>query len=115
MTQPPESTALAALFPALQASVTTIQNGLTRLERTVQGDPDMGTPSLRQAVRAVADELQSETESLCDRLDKVEQAARQQEAYQRGVLAVVKWLGGGTLAALLGLILTIMRLFGGGS
>lgn len=114
MTQPPEPSAQTILLSEVRAGLNGVQTSVHKLERAVQGDPEAGTPSLRNAVRAVADELKNEAESLCDRVDKLERAASQNEAYLKGMTTVVKWLGGGTLAGLLALIAQLTGAFGGG-
>lgn len=103
-----------ALLTEVRLSLDGLRTNVAKLERTIDGDPAMGAPSLRGAVKAVADELKNEAESLCDRVDKLEQAGRTQEAYLRGMTTVVKWLGGGTLAGLLAVIGMLSGLFGGG-
>lgn len=109
MTNPDQSSAMTEVRLTVDGIKTTLQ----KLERAVQGDPDAGTPSLRQAIRSVAEELNDETDSLCDRLDKLEHAASRQEAYSSGMMTVIKWLGGSSLAALVGLIAALIKLFGG--
>lgn len=103
-----------ALLSEVRVKVDALTTCVSKLERTVDGDSGMGVPSLRKAVRDVADELKNEAESLCDRVDKLEQAARTQEAYLRGMTTLGKWLGGSSLLGLLGLIGQLMGWFGGG-
>lgn len=110
MTQPDHST----LLSEVRITVDGLKLSVAKLERAVQGDVDAGTPGLRSAIKSVADELNNETDSLCDRLDKLEQTAVVSAARQEGVMTVVKWLGGSSLAALVGLIVALLKLFGGG-
>lgn len=103
-----------ALLVEVRQAVDGMKVSVQKLERAVQGDVDAGTPSLRQAIKNVALELNTETESLCERLDKLESENHTQQAYLRGMTTVVKWLGGGTLAGLLAVIGLLAGVFGGG-
>lgn len=109
----PDYTSLIVEVRAVHDTLQALQASVGKLDRAVQGDADTNTPSLRMAVKNIKDELDNEVESLCERIDKLEDTARVQEAYLKGVLTVVKWLGGGTLAGLLGVIVLIARFVGG--
>lgn len=103
-----------ALLVEVRAGLDGMKTSVQKLERTVQGDVDAGTPSLRQAIRSVADEMNIKTETLGNRIDELESANNTQQAYLRGITTVVKWLGGGTLAGLLAVIGLLSGVFGGG-
>lgn len=97
----------------IRASLTNLTSTVEKLERTVEGDAGMGVPSLRTAIRNVADELKNEAESLCERLDELERARQAQENYLKGITAVGKFLGVTSLAGVVGLIAQLAGWVGG--
>lgn len=109
-----EVTALSTQVSQLHTTVGGLQASVGKLERAVDGDASIGVSPLRDHVKSLADDLRNEADALCDRLDKLERAAEVQESYLKGVMTVVKWLGGGTLVGLIGLIGTLAGVFGGG-
>lgn len=88
----------------VKSQLASLTNTVQKLERAVDGDPHMNVPSLRQAVKGIADELKDEAESLCERIDKLEEARQAQENYLKGMTVVGKFLGLTSLAGVLGLI-----------
>ncbi|GAA3995151.1 hypothetical protein GCM10022631_01610 [Deinococcus rubellus] len=107
----------------LNATLQTLQKALERLERSVSGDRDNNVPSIREFVRdAVAElrldinkiksDLNSVDTAASDRLDAIEQLSRVQAARQEGQMTVIKYLGGGSLVSLVGLIVTVFKLTG---
>ena len=108
MTQIPEQ-GLAAQVAQVQAQVTNLHSSVKDIERSVNGDPAVNAPSLREAIKG----LDGATDALCTRLDEIEQAAKIQESYLKGMTNVIKWLGGASLTGLLGLIGVLSGVFGG--
>lgn len=118
MTQPPDITALLA---SLQITVTELRSTVTELRRTVEGDPGMGAPSIRQALKEhkegqekIIAELRAENTALCKRFDAFEEERCVRDARLEGQNNVIKWLGGSSLVTAVGLIVALLRLFGGG-
>lgn len=103
-----------ALLTEVRVKVDALNTCVAKLERTVDGDSGMGVPSLRRAVKDLADEIKNEAESLCDRVEKLEQARQAQENYLKGMTAVGKFLGITSLAGVVGLIGQLAGWFGGG-
>ncbi|MCD0155887.1 MULTISPECIES: hypothetical protein [unclassified Deinococcus] len=99
----------------LAQTVQRIDQSVQELSRAVQGDPVADVPSIRHAVKAVADNVKVETERMCRRLDELEEARMREKAHLEGVMTVIKWLGGSSLAALVGLIVMLIKQFGGGA
>lgn len=102
---------MGALTLEVQRMVGTVQ----RLERAVQGDPDADIPSVRHALKAGFDELKAETERVVKRVDDIEDERARDKAHMAGMMTVIKWLGGSSLAALVGLIALLVKSFGGGA
>ncbi|AWN23995.1 hypothetical protein DKM44_12775 [Deinococcus irradiatisoli] len=108
----------------LEGLIQSLTKSVEKLDRSVTGDSDSGTPSLRAAVKGVADDLQREVtklkaeldsvdDALCDRVDALEQTHAIQAARQEGMYTVIKWLGGGSLLMALGVIAALIKLVGG--
>lgn len=109
-TPPPSDPSMAALIASLQATltalqstVTTLDNSVTQLKRIVEGEPGLNVPSLRQ-----------ELHDHCRRLDEIEDRWEKMEVKINTTSSLIRWIGGGSLAALGGVVAMLKNWFGGG-
>ncbi|GAA4002594.1 hypothetical protein GCM10022631_11590 [Deinococcus rubellus] len=110
-------------FQRLSADIGEVKKVLERLDRSVAGDPATGVPSIRETLNAAVKQVQGDIDKIkvdlaavddaaSDRLDAIEQASRIQAARQEGQMLIIKWLGGGSLASLIAVIVTVLKFSG---
>ncbi len=105
----------AMVLAELRTGIEQIRQTAVRIERTVYGDIDSGNPSLRESVKNLAAELDSETVSLDHRLTSLENGIALERARNQGMLNAIKWVSGGSLIGLIGVIAALLKLLGGGA
>lgn len=81
-----------------------IRASISKLESTVNGDPNMGV----KPIRTVTDDLKAAIE-----LIKAERAS--EAAERRGQSKALSWIFGTSLTTAIGLVLLVLKTFGGGS
>lgn len=130
MTQPNDQ---SVLLSELKQTTETIKTTVANLTRAVEGDSAVGAPSLRQAIKSLADDLANETDALCDRLDaleknsatttdhktvvdrieKLERLISGIQEYVKGMSNMAKWFGLGTVGGLIAILGQLFGFFGG--